>query len=132
MIVFCIASGLIIALRKVLSPFGPGAIISDNSPRKTRTCKMTSLHEKDGQPLWHCGAYAEVSCKLHRLIRNIHYISRTKKPVFRKQHRIVRNFEFKLSYMTSSFKLCKQKQVGVSSKTDKLWISWKTYLKNVS
>ena len=48
------------------------------------------------------------------------YISRTKKPGFRKQHGIVRNFDFKLSYMTSSFKLCKQKQIGVSWKTDEL------------
>ena len=49
------------------------------------------------------------------------YISWTKKPVFRKQHGIVRNSEFKLSYLTSSsFKLCKQKQIGASSKTDEL------------
>ena len=48
------------------------------------------------------------------------YIFWTKKHVFRKQHGKVRNFEFKLPYMTSSFKLGKQKQIGVSSKTDQL------------
>jgi len=44
----------------------------------------------------------------------------TKKPAFRKQHGIVRNFEFNPSYMTLSLNFVNKKTIGVSSKTDEL------------